>query len=211
MNARQNPPIVAELGRPETPEEAAGRKAQASRTHRENQTFQNLAFALLACLIVVLVTVLVVVRPDPPAPPAVDYRTIASEAGSTVPLAVPDLPSTWRSNSAMFDEKPADGVAQWYIGFVTPTQQFVGFRQGLNANPTWLANQLSGRTVTGTTTIGGVVWQVYEHRNVQDAGNLAYALSATSGDSDLVLFGTASDEEFGTIALSVAASVKANQ
>ena len=58
-------PIVAELGRPETPEETANRKAERSRLHRSNQTALNLVAALIVCLVVVLLIVLVVVRPDP--------------------------------------------------------------------------------------------------------------------------------------------------
>jgi hypothetical protein len=65
MAAEKNrqPRIVAELGRPETPEETAARKAENSRKHRENQTLRNLVFALLSSLAVVLVLVLVVGGP----------------------------------------------------------------------------------------------------------------------------------------------------
>ncbi|MBB5633780.1 hypothetical protein BKA04_002003 [Cryobacterium mesophilum] len=197
------PRVVAELGRPETPEETAARKAETSRRHREGQTFTNLVIALVVSLAVVLVTVLVVVRPDPPAPPAVDYRTIAAESGSAVPLVVPDLPATWRSNSAVYDGEPVDGVATWYIGFVTPGKQFIALRQGIDANPTWLANQLDTRAETGSATIDGIVWTVYDHRDAKDAGNYAYVMTAASAGSDIVLFGTASDAEFATIASAV--------
>lgn len=197
------PRIVAELGRPETPEETATRKAETSRRHREGQTFTNLVIALVVSLAVVLVTVLVVVRPDPPAPPAVDYRAIASESGSTAPLVVPDLPASWKANSAVYDGEPVDGVATWYIGFVTPEEQFIALRQGIAANPTWLANQLETRSATGSTTVDGVEWTVYDHRDAKDAGNFAYLMTTTSAGSDIVLFGTASDAEFATIAAAV--------
>lgn len=200
MNARQDPPIVAELGRPETAEEIAARKAETSRTHRESQTFRNLLVALLASLAVVVVTVLVVVRPDLPPAPAIDYRAIAAEADSPAPLAVPDLPQQWKANSAVFDAKPADGVATWYMGFITPKQQFIGVRQGIDANPTWLANQLKNRTATESTTIGGVAWQVYDNRTARDAGNLAYAMSTSDSRGAVVLFGTADVDEFATMA-----------
>ncbi|MEO6942227.1 MAG: DUF4245 domain-containing protein, partial [Terrimesophilobacter sp.] len=159
---------------------------------------------------VVFITVLVVVRPDPPAPAAVDYRAIAAETGATASLAVPDLPSTWKSNSAIYDGESLDGVATWYIGFVTPENQFVAVRQGIAANPTWLANQLGSRAATGSTTINGVAWKVYDHRDAKDAGNLAYIMTTEAKASDIVLFGTASNAEFSTIATAVSSELAAN-
>ena len=57
-------PIVAELGRAETPGETAERKAAASATRRSGQTALNLFIAVLASLGVVAFVVVVVVRPD---------------------------------------------------------------------------------------------------------------------------------------------------
>src|SRR5690606_28187846 len=57
-------PIVAELGRAETPQETAERKAAASATRRTNQTALNLFIAVLASLAIVAFLVMVVVRPD---------------------------------------------------------------------------------------------------------------------------------------------------
>lgn len=207
MTEQKMPRIVAELGRPETAEETAARKAETSATHRQAQTFRNLVVALVVCLALVAVIILAVVRPNPPAPAAVDYRTIAVESGAPGSLVVPDLPASWAANSAVYDGEPLDGVATWYIGFVTPAQQFVALRQGIAANPTWLANQLANRAATGSTTIDGIQWTVYDHRDAKDAGNLAYIMTTESADSDIVLFGTASDAEFATMATAVSASV----
>lgn len=208
------PPVVAELGRPETPEEAAARTADSARRHREGQTLLNLTLALAASLLVVLVTVLVVVRPDPPAREPVDYRSIAAEADAPAPLAVPELPVGWAANSATFTAQPADGVASWYVGFLTPKGQFVALRQGIDANPTWLSNQVSGRAATGTTDMGGVTWQVYDHRTAKDVGNLAYAMTTTGTDdsgaqSGFVLFGTATADEFETLAAALTSDITA--
>lgn len=209
----RQPPVVAELGRPETPEETAERKAETSRRHREGQTFFNLAIALVASLLVVLVTVLVVVRPDPPAREPVDYRTIAAEADAAVPLAAPALPEGWTANAAAFAATPTDGVANWYVGFLTPKKQFVALRQGIDANPTWVSNQLAGLASTGSTVIDGVTWQVYDHRDAKDPGNLAYAMTAAGPEDDAgqtssyVLFGTATDDEFEVLAAALARTV----
>ena len=100
-----NPPrgrIVAELGRPETPEETAARKAENSRAHRANQTTRNLVLALLASLAIVLFAVLIVVRPTANLVAPVNYQTVAAQAQKNVTetLAAPALPAGWHSNDA---------------------------------------------------------------------------------------------------------------
>jgi type II secretory pathway pseudopilin PulG len=205
VRAKSGPPISAELGRPETAEEAADRKAEASRTRRQNQTTLNLVLALIATLAVVAVIVLVSQRPEQSARPAVDYQQIAAQAQPSVAaeLASPTLADDWRANSARLDTG-ADGVTSWYIGFVTPEQQFIALRQGIDANATWLASQLPKLQPTGTATVGGLDWQVYDNRDAPDPGNLAYAMTAVVDGSTLVLSGTAATPEFETIATSLA-------
>jgi hypothetical protein len=153
--ARTDPPIVAELGRPETPEETAARKAENSRKHRANQNLRNLIWSLLATLIVVLVLVLVVVRPDPAPVAAIDYRAVAGQAqvDSTATLAAPPLDSSWSANAA--EIRTAADITVWYIGFITPSRQFIAMNQGIDANATWVDIVL-GITPIGTTIIAGV-------------------------------------------------------
>lgn len=207
MSTARKPRIVAGLGRPETPQEIADRRANTSRLRRQNQNLPNLIVALLASLAVVALIVIVVVRPDAAVREPIDYRTISSEAGAPVPLAAPVLSADWVSNSAVYNGKPSDGVANWYVGFVTPQVQFIGLRQGIDANPTWLANQLAGTAPTGSTTIDGIEWSVYDRRNAKDVGNLAYALSSVGAHSTFILFGTASDEEFAELASQIASTI----
>src|SRR6188768_3017135 len=101
-SAKKAAPIVAELGRPETPEETAARKAESSRRHRANQSMRNLGWSLGVSLLVVLFLVLVVVRPDPGTTGAVDYAAAAQEAqpGIDVALVSPELPDGWSANAA---------------------------------------------------------------------------------------------------------------
>lgn len=199
------PRVVAELGRPETPEETAARTAESSRRHRSNQTFVNLVLALLASLGVVLFLVLVVVRPDAPVSRPVDYRTHASQIQPQVSetLAAPILATGWSANSDGL-RTGSDKVVAWNIGFLTPSQQYIGFTQGILANATWLANQLAGARSTGQTSIGGLDWTVYDRRGENDTGNYAYSLSTTIGQSSVVLHGTATNREFRTLASAVA-------
>lgn len=209
MARPQNPRIVAELGRPETSQETADRKSASSRRHRENQTMLNLVIALVASLAVVLFIVLVVVRPDQPPAKSVDFAANAAQIQPTIdePLAVPALPSGWSSNASTF-ETGADGVTVWYVGLLTPGGQYIGMKQGIEANPSWLATQLKNTIATGTRTVDGIRWDVYDQRDARDdRGNLAYAMTTTIGASTVVLFGTADDTEFEVLATAVAADL----
>ena len=202
-------PIVAELGRAETAQEIADRKATATAARRNNQTLINLVIALAASLLVVFVIVVVVVRPDQSGPPkAVNWVSVAKDAQQSVSttLVVPRLPKTWSANRAeLVDARSsADGIASWQIGFLTPTTQYIGLVQGIKADASWVSNQLQQKKSTGDATFGGLRWQVYDHRTDDHPGNLAYALVTTVGDSTVVLAGTASDVEFATLATEIA-------
>ncbi len=202
-------PIVAELGRAETPEEIAERKAAASAKRRSNQTALNLVLALLASLGVVALVVLVVVRPSSIDREPIDYAAVAADAQQAVdvPLVVPDLPDSWTANRAELVSGGADGIDTWQIGLLTPGEQYIGFVQGIDVDDRWMSEQTRSAEATDRVTIGDRVWQVYDRRDVQDPGNLAYILTTVSGESAIVLGGTASDEEFAELAEAVGAEL----
>ncbi|MCJ1713262.1 DUF4245 domain-containing protein [Microbacterium sp. M1A1_1b] len=195
-------PVVAELGRPETAEETWARKDTARRARRQHQTAFNLVLALIASLGIVVFLVAVVARPNGTVDQDVDYRQVAAQAAVPgVTLAVPDLPDTYSSNRADFKDRAADGVDVWTVGLLTPDKQFIGLQQGIDANPTWVANQLDQHAATGSRTIAGTKWTVYDRRDQgKDAGNQAYSLVTTFGRNTIVLAGTADDRSFRTVA-----------
>jgi len=212
MSQNQKAPIVAELGRPETPQETAARKAESSRNHRARQTVNNLVYALIATLALVAVIVLIVPRATPTEQTNVNYAAVASQGQGSEPdrLASPTLPKGWTSNSAELKTGSADSIDAWYIGLITPSQQYIGFTQGFKANDTWLANLLENTAGTGAVTIDGIKWTVYDNRHAsRDVGNVEYALSTQAGDSTYVLLGTASTGEFDTVARALAAQITA--
>jgi hypothetical protein len=196
------PRVVAELGRPETPEETAARKAANSRNYRESKTTRNLIVALVSSLALVLLIALVVVRPDQAPRPPVDYKAIAADATASAPLAVPNLPTEWKANKALLSIGN-DDIESWYIGFVTPDNQFAAMTQGIAANQSWVAAQLSDLEKTGSTSIDGVEWTLYDNRDDDDPGNFAYAMTAEFGGSNYVLNGTAFEAEFTELAKAV--------
>jgi len=182
-------------------DEIAAIKAENSRAHRAAQTTRNLIWALVATLIVVLFLFLVVVRPDPVSEDPIDFATVASQSQADAPLVAPVLPDGWSANRA--DLTTSGEIQVWYIGLITPTDQFIALNQGIAANPTWVDNLLASAKPTGSTTIDGVEWTVYDHRDGDDPGNLAYALVTEVGESTYVLHGTASDNEFALLAQSL--------
>lgn len=200
-------PIVAELGRAETPEETRIRKDANRRAHRAHQTMTNLVLALVASLAIVLFLVAVVVRPDQSTRAAVDYRSVASNAQVPgVTIAAPELPSGYSSNRADYQDKPSDGVSVWTVGFLTPDKEYIGLQQGIDANRTWVSNVMEQKTATGTRTIDGTKWTVYDRRSEGSAaGNHEYSLVRTFGKSTIVLAGTADQASFRTLATAVAA------
>lgn len=206
--AEKQPAVVAELGRPETPDETAARRAAASAKRRANQNLFNLIVATVASLGIVLFLVVVVVRPDPGPAPAIDVAATAEQAqpGAGAPLLVASLPDGWTANAARFGATAQ--VPTWYVGYITPETQFIAVNQGIDANDTWFATVLDDLAPTGSTTIDGVAWTLYDNRTASDPGNHAFAMSAVVGDSTIVLHGTADDSEFDLLATSLSAEVE---
>jgi hypothetical protein len=186
-------------------QEAAPTAAERRAARRANQTTFNLVLALLASLGLVALLVAVVVRPEGSLP-TVDYRAVGATAQGSVdqPLAVPELTAGWSANRAELFGAPADGVTRWEVGFLTPDGEYIALTQGIDANDSWLADVVRSARASSTESHGGLTWDVYDRRDVPDAGNVEYALVTTSGASTVVLGGTASPEEFAVLATAVA-------
>lgn len=211
--AKQQPPVVAELGRPETPEETAARKAESSRLHRARQTFSNLIASLGVAILATFVIVWIVPRDDTPILLDVDYReaAVSAQAGIDEPLAAPTVPEHWSSNAATL-RTGADGITEWYIGFIVNddddiASEYVGLSQGLQANATWVSALLDRRSATGELATGSCTWQVYDYLDLpaDETGNTAYALVTERGASTFVLYGSHSAEQVQQLAQQLAA------
>ncbi|MGD8167780.1 DUF4245 domain-containing protein [Herbiconiux sp. P16] len=205
-------PIVAELGRPETPEETAARKAEQSRLYRDRKTLYNLLYALLVCVGLVAVIVFLVPRSEGSLLQSVDYQKVAADAQPSMPieLAVPALPAGWTSNAAEIRTSTGDDIVSWYIGLLTPGNDYVGITQALDANPSWLNEQVAEGRASGVVSIDGVDWDVYDNRTMSaEVGNAKYALTTESGRATYVVFGTADPDDIETVAASLSDNVLA--
>lgn len=206
-------PIVAELGRPETPEEKASRVAAARAKRRANQTPLNLIGSVIASLLVVGFLIAIGVG-EPPVRVPVDYQTTAAElsASGEYDIVAPVVPPTWSANRAGLSA--SGGVTEWYVGFVTnpePTEAgFIAMVQGFEANPTWLAEQLSNPRGDGEeVTIGDRAWTLYDRRGAEELAIRQYALVTETDGSTIVLYGTAEEDDFALLATSIAAELDA--
>ena len=180
------PRVVAELGRPETPEETAARQAESSRVYRSSQTFRNLIAALIVTGAVVAVVYFGVPRGTPPEPEPVDVPAAAAqvEASTGQNVILPDVPEDWRANSARVE----DGA--WRVVYA-PSSGFVRIAQGFGVADTWTANLLGGRAPTDTTTIDGIEWDVY---TLDGDKGLTYALATGAGADTVLIYGKMTPE-----------------
>lgn len=203
------PRIVAELGRPETPDEAAARKAESSRVYRSSQTTRNLIAALLVTLGVVLVIVFAVPRGTPPPREPIDVaavgEAIADAEGRTV--LVPEVPTEWLVNRAAVE---GDSLRAWTVVYVPDEDSgFLRFAQGFDADPAWTTRVLSGASVDGTVEIEGIDWDTYAIPDPARAGNVSAALSTQAGPDTVLVYGSADQATLELAAASVADQITA--
>ncbi len=182
------PRIVAELGRPETPDETAARKAESSRVYRSSQTVRNLVAALLATLGVVLIIVLAVPRGNPPAQGAIDVAAVAMDAESSYgrTVIVPSAPTSWQVNSAAV---AGDQTPTWTVVYATGANGYLRVSQGFDADSAWDARLLSGAASDGTVDIDGIVWTRYAIADPSRAGNVSYAIGTDAGRDRILVYG----------------------
>lgn len=202
------PRVVAELGRPETPDEAAARKAESSRVYRSSQTARNLVAALLITLVVVAVIIFAVPRGTPPAAEPIDVAAVAAgvESGLQRTVLAPQLPSEWIVNRAAVE---GDATAAWTIVYVPDAQQgFLRVAQGFDADAAWPTRVLSGAVVDGSVSIDGIVWDTYRIADPARAGNISTAISTQAGPDTILIYGSTADEAIRTAATAVADQVR---
>ncbi len=206
----RGPRIVAELGRPETPEETAARKAEASQRYRSSQTFRHLVAALLVTLAVVAVVVLGVPRGTVTQGEAVDVAAEAEKLSEVYerPVLAPAVPEDWRVNSARIE---GDDVSAWTIVYVPDDTSFLRVAQAFEPDAAWVSRTLAGATPGGTVTVDGIVWDEYEITDPERAGNVSYALATTAGADQVLLYGTADADTTAVAAAAVSDQIRALQ
>ncbi len=202
----QSPRIVAELGRAETPDETAARKAESSRVYRASQNTRNLVAALIVTIAVVIVIILAVPRGTPPAAEPIDVPAVAETvaAAEDRPVIAPEVPESWRVNVAAVQ---GDGPRAWTVVYADETW-FLRVAQGFDADPAWPTRVLSGASIDGTVSIEGVVWDRYDIADPARAGNISVALATQAGDDTILIYGNADQETLEKAAAAAAPEVE---
>jgi hypothetical protein len=204
-------PIVAELGRPETPDETAARKAATSKAYRGSQTFRNLVAALLVTVAVVAVIIFAVPRGEPVAPEKIDVAGIAAGVESTMesPAIVPELDGFWRVNDA---ELQSGATVVWEITLAPAADDergFIKLAQAFDTDSSWAPQRLNGNAPTDETRIGGLDWDVYELGDANANANISYAIGTQAGDDYVLLYGSRSADSTAELAESLVPQIRA--
>jgi hypothetical protein len=178
--------------------------SDAAAQRRARQTVINLLLSIAATVGVVILMVLVVPRDDSNQIPPVDYKSVAADATEATgrPLIVPEIEADWWSNSARLSTKPKDGTdASWYAGFVGPKNQYIGFTQTFNTNPTWLALQLTELTQTGEVQLNGLTWQIWQSVERHDPPKTKdFMMVGQMYQDTFLIYGTAPEPEMTSFA-----------
>ncbi|QEW03637.1 DUF4245 family protein [Microbacterium lushaniae] len=199
--------VVAELGRPETPDETAARKAASSQAYRSSKTFRNLLVALGVILAVVAVVIFGVPRGEIPDPPPIDVTAEAAALSETLqrPVLDPDLPDDWRVNAASLEGGSVD--AWTVVAVPSGTAGFLRVSQGFDADESWPLELLAGTRPDGTVTIAGIVWEEYHVSDPSRAGNVSYALGTEAGADRILVYGSSSPETAAALAEELAPQI----
>ncbi|MBM3715623.1 DUF4245 family protein [Microbacterium enclense] len=201
--------IVAELGRPETPDETAARKAEASRRYRSSKTFRNLIAALLATVGIVFVVVVGVPRGEIAERPQPDVAALAADLSDDIgrPALAPALPEGWRVNQAQVEGQ--GGTEAWTMVYVRSGESgFLRIAQGLEADEAWAAQVLDGARSSETIDISGIEWNVYRPSDPERSGNISYALGTPAGEDYVLIYGDAAEETAAEAASSVVPQIR---
>jgi len=207
----RGPRVVAELGRPETPDETAARKAESSRVYRSSQNVRNLIAALLATLAVVVVIVFAVPRGSAPEREPIDVAAAAESVATAEDrtVIVPQMSDDWVVNLAAID---GDARVKAFNVVYAPADEnargFVNVSQGFDADESWVARVLSGWAPDDTVTIDGITWDRYV-LDPERTGNISVALSTDAGTDTVLIYGTTTQAALEETARSVTDQITA--
>lgn len=171
---------------------------------RAKQTVRNLIYSMLVTLSLTVVIVLLVPRDDTNRIQPVDYVGITQTVQASVDqtLIAPKLETDWWVNAARVEKDL--GVETWYVGFITPDDQYIGLTQAFESNPSWLANKLQGNWLDVTVEIEGRTWEIWPTLLPSvPKGTKEYAMVHSFGEQAVVIYGTASEADFLKLATQI--------
>jgi hypothetical protein len=151
------------------PENAAAKpRLTPKQVKRASQSARAMVISVLATLGIALLVVLLnpgsteqTYDRDVNVPAAAEQAT--ATAGFTA--TAPDVPEGWEATFARWNAAGADQVEFWEAGYVTDQNDFAGFKQTAQANPTWVSQQIRNAPLTGSRTVDDASWDLHEPAN----------------------------------------------
>ncbi len=172
--------------------------------YRAKQTVVNLSLALAACVAMVALLVLGVPRDESNRIQEVKYSSIVDQAKSSsgLPLITIKPLDGWWANLAQLNTASADAVVNFKAGFVGSDVKYIGYTQAFEGNPTWLAFQLAGSTMTGSYEYANFKWDIYQSVIKNDPQKtMDYIMVLNYRNNDyILLYGIADKAEYEAFA-----------
>ncbi|GAA2133338.1 hypothetical protein GCM10009825_16300 [Arthrobacter humicola] len=179
----------------------------AAAAKRANASVMGMIIALVVSIAAFLPIVLM--NPSPKTDgyhPNINVSAVAQNAADVAgftPVAA-DTGDTFHPNYARWESGAGSGVPAWEVGYLTPKESFIGLVQTRQANPTWLLQQTKNAPVTGTRNAGGRDWEL------RDTGTGEKSMVLAERGTTVILSGSATLEEFSTLAAAVVKSLESN-
>ena len=170
----------------------------ARRRGRETAFDMVRSLGLVFLFVAVLLAITWRAKPDPIH--VVDYNGATASARLQIdwPVLSPTgLPDAWRATSARID-RGADGAIEWYVGMVTPSDQFASIAQsdvkGGAALRKYVADRTEGAVESGTSTVAGTPWRRFVSGDektrslVRSDNGVTIVVTGTTGWDELTTF-----------------------
>ena len=134
----------------------------------------------------------------------VKYSSIVDQANSSsgLPLITIKPLDGWWANLAQLNTASADAVVNFKAGFVGSDVKYIGYTQAFEGNPTWLAFQLAGSTITGSYEYANFKWDIYQSVIKNDPQKtMDYIMVLNYKNNDyILLYGIAEKSEYEAFA-----------
>lgn len=162
-----------------------------------------MVLSVLATLAIALVVVLLnPVNAERDYESTVDVAATAEQATATAGFTAvaPAVPEGWSANYARWNGAGTDQVEFWEAGYLTAEEDFAGFKQTAQSNPTWLSQQMDNAPATGTRSVDGTRWDLYEPADgdrhlVAELGGTTVLVSGSGDLEDLDILASAIQQD----------------
>lgn len=126
-----------------------------AQSQRMRQTGKAIFYSVLATLVIVLAVLALNPQRDHSYDPGVEVAVTAEEVADVAEFTPVQLqePQGWRANYARWYSPAQNDVAYWSVGYLTEDDEFFGFDQTVDANPTWVASMVKEGENLGETQI----------------------------------------------------------